>query len=181
MADIEYLTVSLTDKEIERIFRKIEPDPITECWIWTGAITRGYGYMRLRDRSERVHRVIYAWLIKPIPRGMANGESVVGHSCNRKSCCNPEHLEIVTQKGNVMYGNGPSSVNAKKKHCHNGHPLPDNPMRKNGSRFCVICDKAYKKEYSKQYRNGPHREEILRKQRERSRRRYKHNRPINPT
>jgi hypothetical protein len=36
---------------------------------------------------------------------------------------NPEHLEVVTCRENVLRGNGHAAVNARKTHCNRGHEL----------------------------------------------------------
>ena len=54
----------------------------------------------------------------------------------------PEHLEPVTVRENLLRGEGPSALHAKKTHCPQGHPYAgDNlyihPTR--GLRYCRTC------------------------------------------
>ncbi len=57
------------------------------------------GYSRASvaaDRSQRMHRLVYQRLHGQVPVGM-----VLDHLCGNRACCNPAHLEAVTQAVNV--------------------------------------------------------------------------------
>lgn len=57
------------------------------------------GYSRASsaaDRSQRMHRLVYQRLHGQVPDGM-----VLDHLCGNRACCNPAHLEAVTQAVNV--------------------------------------------------------------------------------
>lgn len=65
------------------------------------------------------------------------------HLCRNIACANPEHLEPVTQRENVLRGVGPTAINAAKTTCIHGHSLADayiNPS--SGSRMCRACMEA---------------------------------------
>lgn len=52
---------------------------------------------------------------------------VIDHICNVPLCCNPEHLQAITQRENVMRGNGICAKNAAKTTCSRGHDFtPEN-------------------------------------------------------
>jgi len=57
-----------------------------------------FGYGRIRDGKKfvRVHRAVWERDHGPIPHKM-----VVMHKCDVRSCVNPEHLQLGTQKQNV--------------------------------------------------------------------------------
>lgn len=147
MAKPKYLTVSLKAKDIERIFAKISidpDDPLGKCWIWTGALnTHGYGEVWFNNRMEMSHRLIYAWLVQPIPRGLHPEVPCLDHIiCDNPRCCNPNHLQLVLPRENLARTNSVSAVNRRKTHCIRGHPLPDKPNRSDGAgRMCLICRK----------------------------------------
>lgn len=151
MVEIKYTTISLTIKEIDRIFSRISINPNTNCWNWTGAQDgAGYGVVGWRNQSVRIHRLIYSYLIYPIPAGRGKNIPVCDHLCNNRRCCNPDHIQIVTNKENILRGNGQSSINSKKIYCNNGHQLPEQ-RNTQGTRSCKICLKEYNKKYHKSH------------------------------
>lgn len=130
MDNTEYLIVSLTPAEEKRIFSKISIDEKTGCWNWLGALLsgRGYGVINFRGRTEYMHRIMYAWKIAPLPKGVGVGIPVIDHIiCNNSSCCNPDHLKLGPQKRNVLRGKSPMAINARKVFCIRGHRLPEKP------------------------------------------------------
>jgi len=86
--------IALTDKQIERFWRKIEK---TEgCWFWRGAIQRtGYGNFWGR-KCYLSHRI--SWFIHngPIPDGL-----FVLHRCDVRNCVAPHHLWVGTNTDNM--------------------------------------------------------------------------------
>jgi hypothetical protein len=66
------------------------------CWLWNGKKTdNGYGKIHGHGKYHRVHRVAYELRCGPIPKGL-----VVRHTCDVRTCCNPEHLLIGTPAEN---------------------------------------------------------------------------------
>jgi hypothetical protein len=81
----------------ERLKARISVDA-NGCWIFTGAKRNGYGVVGLGSRTEGIeytHRIAYAWLWNQIPAGQH-----IDHLCRVRACCNPYHLEAVSQKTN---------------------------------------------------------------------------------
>src|ERR1044072_9284041 len=77
------------------------------CWEWTAGMNQyGYGRFTLtgpRETSQKVqaHRYSYEQLVGPIPEGL-----VLDHLCRNRACVNPDLLEPVTLKENILRGNG---------------------------------------------------------------------------
>jgi HNH endonuclease len=82
---------------IERMWRFIEPEPMSGCWLWTGAQVKGYGRMQVtRRRKYLVHRVMWEGTYGPIPP-----DRDVLHRCDLPTCVNPGHLWLGTHSENM--------------------------------------------------------------------------------
>ena len=114
------------------------------CWIWNQKLSReGYGCSRLGGETVWVHRFVYDRLIGPVPRG-----KVLDHLCGRKACCNPEHLEPVTARENVIRGGGRGGVNFRKTRCVHGHEFTkENTKIIQGRRRCAECARRRSREW----------------------------------
>jgi hypothetical protein len=141
------LKVNLSRKDVERIMSKIVVDPVSDCWVWNGAIANGYGQTWYGDRMEYTHRVLFAWLVVPLPKGLGHQTPVLDHVvCDNRLCSNPFHLKLTTNRMNVLRGNSPVAVNARKSLCSKGHPRPD-------SRICSKCRIENQRKWRKKNRD----------------------------
>lgn len=107
-----------------------------ECWIWLGGTINGYGRIYDAGKLHLVHRVSYEIHTGPIPKGLT-----LDHLCRVRRCINPDHLEPVTVKLNLLRGNGACARNARKRHCKRGHEFNKEntiPVGKSG-RSCRPC------------------------------------------
>ncbi len=108
------------------------------CWLWLGATNKkGYGQGALGGERGGVHRLVYRHLKGPIPKGL-----VLDHLCRQKSCCNPDHLEPVTHRENILRGNGLAAQQVKRTYCPHGHPYKGYNLiiYKDGRRACRACN-----------------------------------------
>jgi len=99
----------------ERFWEKVGPhDDPTKCWL------------------TDYHVVI--------PEGMTI-DHVKARGCTSTLCVNPHHLEMVTQKVNVLRGDAPSAICAKQTHCIHGHLFnkENTYVYPSGSRRCRVC------------------------------------------
>ena len=113
-------TSEMRESKFLKLAHFIQREPSTGCWLWLGALREGYGlYSTRRPKSTRnAHRVVYELLVGPIPSGLQ-----LDHKCRVRRCVNPEHLEPVTPRENVLRGEGVAAQHAKRVTCKNGHPL----------------------------------------------------------
>lgn len=127
----------------ERFESKI--DKSSGCWLWTGALfDTGYGAFNIGSRRGRsvirsAHRYAYER-----EHGKQPSEMHIDHLCRVRSCCNPDHLELVTPSENNRRGNsGP------KDHCKRGHSMSDAYVRPDtGTRMCRACQKLRRRRSS---------------------------------
>ena len=71
------------------------------CLEYQGSISRN-GYGRATTATGTwgyTHRIVYEAKRGPIPPG-----AVLDHLCRNRRCCNPDHLEPVTQQVNTVRG-----------------------------------------------------------------------------
>ena len=115
----------------ERMAKYISVNP-SGCHIWTGCKSFGYGRIGIDGRLLLAHRVAYA-----MAHGEISSEDILDHLCRTPACVNPDHLEIVTHRENILRGVGPSAQNAKKDRCPAGHLYDmDLPGNRRGCRKC---------------------------------------------
>lgn len=106
------------------------------CWEWQGSTTQGYAQVTVAGKTKRVHRWTYELLVGPIPE-----DKVIDHLCRNRACANPDHLEPVANRVNVLRGVGETAKNALKTHCIHGHAFtPENTYTPpSGGRECRAC------------------------------------------
>jgi HNH endonuclease len=128
----------------ERFMARVRVDAETSCHVWIGPRnTDGYGHIQDKRRTIPAHRLAYEWARGPILKGMH-----LDHLCRNRSCVNPDHLEPVTCRENIMRGTAPPAQNAAKTHCKRGHPLSGENLylTRAGKRNCRTCQANRRKE-----------------------------------
>jgi hypothetical protein len=116
-----------------------EPEPNTGCWLWVRYVKpNGYGGLCFRGRNRYAHRVSYEAFRGPIPTGLH-----LDHLCRVRSCVNPDHLEAVTCRTNVLRGEGISAACARATSCSQGHEYTEaNTYPWRDARYCRACRRA---------------------------------------
>jgi hypothetical protein len=129
----------------ERFWGKVNFFGADGCWDWAGYVTpQGYGSIYRGGgirRPQQAHRVAYELLIGEIPEGL-----VLDHLCRNRKCVNPLHVEVVTQRINVLRGENQTAKQAKRTRCPEGHRY-DRVDTSEGKRrrYCSICSSARSK------------------------------------
>jgi hypothetical protein len=140
------------EKTLDQLFAKAIPVPHSGCWVWLGHVGNdGYARVSLkRSHYSSAHRLAYMLAKGPIPEGLN-----LDHLCRVRCCINPDHLEPVTDRVNILRGQGHAAVNAKKTHCPLGHSYdPGNTFLNHGGRQreCLICRREQSAAASRKYR-----------------------------
>lgn len=107
------------------------------CWLWVGGKTSAqYGHLRIEGKPYYAHRFSYEWFVGPILRGLD-----LDHLCRNPSCVNPDHLEPVTHRENLMRSPiAVAAINARKTHCPQGHEYNyENTQVGPRGRSCRTC------------------------------------------
>lgn len=131
---------------IVRFISKVRVNELTGCWNWTACIGQnGYGYIVVGSKLDSTrklslaHRVSWELHKGPVPEGLE-----LDHLCRVRHCVNPDHLEPVTRRENILRGAGARTIgdyNGKKTHCIRGHAFSERNarLRPTGGRSCRKC------------------------------------------
>ncbi len=141
-----------------RFWDKVQPCPMSGCWIWTGGISKqyrhgrgsgGYGRFTVDGKYVPAHRHAYSTLVTPVPVGLDTD-----HLCRVRCCVNPLHLEPVTRAENIRRGEwdpqkasalalpGRARRTASITHCLRGHEFVEENMYRDGNRrICKACSR----------------------------------------
>lgn len=108
------------------------------CWIWEAYKSMGYGKFIFNNQRWEAHRFCYTLFKGEIPF-----DKELDHLCRNPACVNPDHLEAVSHRENILRGNTLPSKNILKTDCPFGHEYSINNTRigTNGARYCKLCDK----------------------------------------
>jgi hypothetical protein len=139
------MTNPIPEKHLERIQKSK-----SGCWLWTGRLmSGGYGSLSADGRTQFAHRYIYESLVGEIPKGLE-----LDHLCRVRSCVNPEHLEPVTARENMLRSPiAITAINARKTQCPYGHEYTTTTQvagRNKGrvQRTCLTCKRLYWKQFT---------------------------------
>jgi hypothetical protein len=129
--------------EYVRFWAKVDKFVGGDCWVWLAKKTkgpgRGIGYGSFQTDSGRhvsAHRWAYMNLVGPIPEGL-----VIDHLCNNRSCVNPSHFKVTTNKENTRRS-------LVKTHCIYGHPLHQGALQN----VCATCKRDWARRNRQQIR-----------------------------
>lgn len=127
------------------LLERVEMIPFSGCWLWTGFLNENgyamYAYKRgEKSIQRRAHRLAFVLWKGPIPGGLEPD-----HLCRVRCCVNPDHLEAVTRRENVLRGARGRLVT----HCPQGHEYTPENLAKHVRRCCKTCqrDRERKRRY----------------------------------
>lgn len=85
----------------DRFWKHVEIGEEGSCWMWRGAVQRGYGAVRLTfpgrvRRQVNANRVAFVLAYGPIETG-----DHVMHACDTPLCVNPAHLMVGSRSDNM--------------------------------------------------------------------------------
>lgn len=90
------------------------------CWIWTGANRLNYGAIKVAGKVIGAHVASYMAFKGPL----VDGKDVM-HSCDVRSCVNPDHLSLGTRSENARDAGSKNRIPGKAQ----GRTLTDDEIK----------------------------------------------------
>ncbi len=86
------------------------------CWYWngykTGKTGKEYGAFCWNGKQQPAHKYSFEYFNYPLKY---KKPFVLDHLCRNRLCVNPKHLEVVTNKENILRGIGVTAINRKRR------------------------------------------------------------------
>lgn len=133
--------MDVTEDVASRFWQRVDRSDPEGCWEWKLSCgNHGYGQWwplprgcgdPTFDGNWLTHRL--AWVLT---HGEISGDLTVDHKCRNRRCCNPAHLQLLSNVDNAT-NNG----NKAKTHCVSGHPFDEGNtyVDPSGWRRCRTC------------------------------------------
>ncbi len=130
------MTRQTISRDVSYFLQRSTVDPVTGCWNWDGAKSRGYGLTTMPDGTfTNAHRAAYRLLREDVPKNIQ-----IHHLCGNRLCCNPDHLAAVTDMEHRRLDKNSmvSRTHSKRGHQLFGQNLSPGALAR-GKRICKIC------------------------------------------
>jgi len=148
--------IDITDftlKNLRNFFNKIEETKT--CWVWKAYKDKdGYGKLTVYSKERkgpyplRAHRISYELFKGEIPVGLQ-----IDHLCRNRACVNPNHLDLVTIKENLLRSEITlATIYTNKTSCPKGHPYSHRNLY--GEKVCRKCQNEASRKYNKRKKIG---------------------------
>jgi len=117
---VHYFPRSRYAPAIERFLARIEIDPETGCWNWTGYKRGGRGILNIGGVTTYAYRFSYEHFVGEIPDG-----ALICHHCDNGACNNPDHLYAGDHSSNLRdaFARGRRDLAAHREHNRRISPL----------------------------------------------------------
>lgn len=117
------------------IIPKLSKDHATGCWVGPNLNpVTGYSSISIQGDRFYCHRAMYTHAKGQIPPGLT-----IDHLCRNPGCVNPDHLEAVTHRENVLRSGNRAAINARREVCIQGHGF--DYTSPSGRRHCMECQR----------------------------------------
>ena len=127
-----------------RFFAKV--NKTETCWLWAACLNNnGYGRFYFNGRNITAQRAAFILFRGEIPNGFE-----IDHLCRVRHCVNPDHLETVNHRTNLLRGNTNTAARWHRTHCPRGHELEGDNItwiRDGRGRECRRCKNDRMKVY----------------------------------
>lgn len=120
------------------------------CWIWRGYSCKGYGVLSYNPKDARferirigrrnklgARRIMAHQLFYFLKYGNPPSNTELGHTCNRRSCCNPDHVRPVTSQQNASEMYRMPTLSRNEREAIEEAILDDQPLRQIADYYCV--------------------------------------------